>query len=190
MARPSKYTKELKDQIAGYITDGLTIRDACFGAGISEDTFWRWNREKLEFAEAIKQATANQKWSSEALARTSGYRRYARKAQICSRKPLNRSSLTHTRPDGQKPQNQVLTALSSISVTTTSRQSINNEQSTLSTRTEPLINPFGELMPTKPYYNPATHKVEWVEKELYGRCVLHRCDLDLWKTKVVENSSP
>lgn len=186
MARPSKYTQELKDQIAGYIADGLTVRDACFGVGISEDTFWRWNREKLEFAEAIKQATANQKWSSEALARTSGYRRYARKAQICSRKPLNRSSLTHTRPDYQKPQNQALTALSSVSVTITSRQSINNEQSTLPTRTEPPINPFGELMPTKPYYNPATNKVEWVEKELYGRCVLHRCDLGIWRTKVAE----
>lgn len=45
MARPSKYTQELKDQIVSYITDGLTIRDVCFGAGISEDTFWRWNRE-------------------------------------------------------------------------------------------------------------------------------------------------
>lgn len=186
MARLTKYNSKLVDQISGYIRDGLTVRDACFGAGISEDTFWRWNREKLEFAEAIKQATANQKWSSEALARTSGYRRYARKTQVCSRKPLNRSSLTHTRPDGQKPQNQALTALSSVSVTTTSRQSINNEQRTLSTRTEPLINPFGELMPTKPYYNPVTNKVEWVEKELYGRCVLHRCDLDIWQTKAAE----
>lgn len=88
MTRPSKYTQELKDQIAGYIKDGLTIRDACFGAGISEDTFWRWNQEKLEFAEAIKKATISQKWSSEALARTSGYRRYARKAQICPSKYL------------------------------------------------------------------------------------------------------
>lgn len=61
MARPSKYTQELKDQIAGYITDGLTVRDACLGAGISEDIFWRWNREKLEFAEVIKQVTVNQK---------------------------------------------------------------------------------------------------------------------------------
>lgn len=91
MARPSKYNSELKDRIAGYIADGLTVRDACYGAGITEDTFWRWSREKVEFAEVIKQATAKakQKWSSEALMRTSEYRRYTRKAHICSRKPLN-----------------------------------------------------------------------------------------------------
>ncbi len=191
MARPSKYNSELKDQLVGYIADGLTVRDACYGAGISEDTFWRWNREKLDFAEAIKQATATakQKWSSEALMRTSEYRRYTRKAHICSRKPLNRPNPTRTHLGNQKPQNQALTASGSISVATASKQTITGEQNTLPTRTEPLTNLFGELMPTKPYYNPTTDKIEWVEKELYGRCVLHRCDLDTWNTKTVENNN-
>ena len=34
-----KYAPELTNQLVGYISDGLTIRDACFGAGISKDTF-------------------------------------------------------------------------------------------------------------------------------------------------------
>ena len=191
MARPSKYNSELKDRIAGYIADGLTVRDACYGAGITEDTFWRWNREKVEFAEVIKQATAKakQKWSSEALMRTSEYRRYTRKAHICSRKPLNRQKPTHTHLVNQKPQNQALTASESISVAMMIKQIIANEQNTLPTRTKPFTNPFGELMPTRPYSNPTIDKVEWVEKEMYGRCVLHRCSLDIWRTKVIENNS-
>lgn len=185
MARPSKYTSKLKDQLVGYIADGLTVRDACYGAGISEDTFWRWNREKLDFAEAIKQATAKakQKWSSEALMRTSEYRRYTRKAHICSRKPLNRPNLTRTHLVNQKLQNQALMTSESISVVTASKQTITGEQNTLPTRTKPLTNLFGELMPTKPYYNPTTDKVEWVEKEMHGRCVLHRCDFGVWRAK-------
>lgn len=42
MARPSKYTPELVERIAQYTADGLTIRDACYGVGITEDTFCRW----------------------------------------------------------------------------------------------------------------------------------------------------
>lgn len=181
MARPSKYTLELRDQLAGYIADGLTVRDACYGAGISEDTFWRWNREKADFAEAIRQSTTAQKWSSEALMRTSEYRRYTRKAHICSRKTLNRQNPTRTHFANQKPQNQALTASESISIATMSKQTITSKQNTLSTRTKPLTNLFGELMPTKPYYNSTTDKVEWVEKEMYGKCVLHRCELEVWK---------
>lgn len=38
MTRPSKYTQELKNQIAGYIADDLTIRDVCFGASFQLST--------------------------------------------------------------------------------------------------------------------------------------------------------
>ena len=179
MARPTKYTLELRNQLINYIADGLTIRDACFGAGISEDTFWRWNREKLEFAEAIKQATANQKWSSEALAHTSEYRRYIRKAQIHSRTTLNYQNPTHTHLGNQKPQNQVLVASEDISGKKFDHQAQATSDS-LPTRSEPPTNVFGELIPSKPYYNQTTSKVEWIEKELYGRYVLHRCELEVW----------
>lgn len=181
MARPSKYTQELQDQLVGYIADGLTIRDACFGAGISEDTFWRWNREKFEFAEAIKQARANQKWSSKALTYTSEYRRYARKAQICPRKPLNYQNHTHTHFGKQKPSKQPLEASRDISANNASERIRIDAQNTLPVRSEPLMNIFGELLPTRPYINQNTGKVEWAEKELYGRCVLHRCSLSIWR---------
>ena len=184
MARPTKYTPELRDQLAGYIGDGLTVRDACFGARISEDTFWRWNREKLDFAEAIKQATATQKWSSEALARTSEYRRYARRVHICLRKQVKYQNRTRTHFDNQKRQNRAPVASESISADMVSKQGAASEQGALPARTEPLTNLFGELIPTKSYYNPKSDKVEWVEKELYGRCVLHRCELELWTAKV------
>ena len=184
MARPTKYTPELRDQLAGYIGNGLTVRDACFGARISEDTFWRWNRERADFAEAIKQATAEQKWNSEALARTSEYRRYTRKAHICSRKPTVHQNYTQAHFDNQKRQNRALVALESVSASTVSKQVAASEPNILPARTEPPTNLFGELMPTKPYYNSTTDKVEWIEKELYGRCVLHRCELDVWESKV------
>lgn len=179
MARPTKYTLELRDQLIGYISDGLTVRDACFGAGISEDTFWRWNREKLEFAEAIKQATSNQKWSSEALARTSEYRRYTRRVQICSRTTLNHQNPTRTHLEVQKLQKQALAASESISGNKFDHQTQTTLDS-LPVRSEPPTNAFGELIPSEPYYNQTTNKVEWVEKELYGRCVLHRCSTFLF----------
>lgn len=192
MARSSKYTPELKDQLVHYIASGLTVRDACYGAGISEDTFWRWNREKLDFAEAIKQATAKakQEWSGEALMRTSEYRRYTRKTHICSKKPIKYQNPIHTHLDNQKPQNQALMASESTSVAIVSEQNTSNEQNTLPTRTEPLANLFGEIMLTKPYYNPTTDKVEWVEKELYRRCVLHRCEKALWIANGTGRTSP
>mgnify|MGYP002509215016 CR=1 FL=1 len=46
MARPSKYTPELVKRIRQYIADGLTVRDACYGVGISEDTFCRWQQSQ------------------------------------------------------------------------------------------------------------------------------------------------
>lgn len=63
MARPSKYTPELTEltkRIKQYISDGLTVRDACYGVGISEGTFCRWRREKPEFARLVQKATEAQ----------------------------------------------------------------------------------------------------------------------------------
>ena len=71
MARPTKYTEELTKRIRQYLVDGLTVRDCCFGVGISEDTFCRWRREKPEFAKLVQEATEAQCWSSLGLARTS-----------------------------------------------------------------------------------------------------------------------
>jgi len=32
-----------------------------------------------------------------------------------------------------------------------------------------------EFVPTPKYYNATTERVEWIEKDLYGRCVFHTC---------------
>ncbi len=182
MARPSKYNQELVEQIAGYIADGLTIRDTCYGVSISEDTFWRWNREKVEFAEAIKKATNQQKWSSEALKRTSEYRRYTRKARIHSKrqKPI----CTHI--TSEKPSEQALGASEGII-----SQSIGRWQPSprdiLPTRSEAPRDAFGELVFSKPYYNQTTDRVEWVEKETYGRYILHSCRVEVWEESLAKN---
>lgn len=173
MARPSKYTPGLRDQLAGYIGDGLTVRDACYGAGISEDTFWRWNREKLEFAEAIKRATVTQKWSSEALARTSEYRRYTRKAQICFRKALKNKRRIDIHSGCQKSlEGSSLAPEGNLNVALA-------EKCGLSIRTAPPEDSYGDYVVTSPYYNQTTNKVEWVTKA-NSRHVLHSCLLELW----------
>lgn len=67
MTRPSKYTPELVRRIKQYISDGLTVRDACYGVNISEDIFCRWRREKPEFAKLVQEVTDAQCWSSAGL---------------------------------------------------------------------------------------------------------------------------
>lgn len=186
MARPSKYTKELVDQIVGYIADGLTIRDTCYGARISEDTFWRWNREKPEFAEAIKKATNQQKWSSEALKRTSEYRRYTRRAHIHSRKTLKRQKPICTHIASEKPSEQALGASEDIISQSIGRWQPDSRD-TLPTRSEAPRDAFGELVFSKPYYNQTTDRVEWVEKETFGRYILHSCRVEVWKEMVASD---
>lgn len=181
MARPTKYTPELTKRIRQYLSDGLTIRDACYGAGISEDTFCRWRREKPEFAKLVQEATEAQSWSSLGLARTSEYRRYTRRAKRTQNKTKSeKQAYTHLDPDNTletplKASERHLAWLDNI------RPRV-DIVSTLPTRTKPPVDElFGELICCTPYRNITTNKVEWVEKEMYGRPVLHHCSLEKWK---------
>lgn len=115
MARPTKYTPELTKRIKRYISDGLTIRDVCFGVGISEDTFCRWRRTKPEFAKLVQEATEAQAWSSLALARTSEYRRYTRK-QKAYKIQQKRSKWVNTCPEVQNALKTALNAPQSYSI--------------------------------------------------------------------------
>lgn len=178
MARPSKYTPELVRRIKQYISDGLTVRDACYGVGISEDTFCRWRREKPEFAKLVQEATEAQCWSSLGLARTSEYRRYQRR--------LKRSQ---TQPKNQKGSDTHLCTESALETTLNAPQSNSNSRDLVSfgldarleTRTSPPTNDFGELVCCDAYYNSETNKVEWVERETYGRPIFHRCSVEKWQ---------
>lgn len=178
MARPSKYTPELTKRIRQYISDGLTIRDCCYGVGISEDTFCRWRREKPEFAKLVQEATEAQYWSSASLARTSEYRRYQRR--------LKRHQ---TQPESQKGSDTHLCTESALIMALEAPRSYSDSGSSASSgfgtrleaRTSPPTNDFGELVCCRPYYNSETNKVEWVERETYGRPVFHRCSMEKWQ---------
>lgn len=182
MARPTKYTPELTKRIKQYISDGLTVRDACYGAGISEDTFCRWRREKPEFAKLVQEATEAQRWSSAGLARTSEYRRYQRR--------LKRHQ---TQPESQKGSDTQLCAESALKQALKGSQGYSSSSSLassgfgvrLETRTNPPTNDFGELVCCEPYYNSETSKVEWVERETYGKPVFHRCSVEKWQERMI-----
>lgn len=77
--RPTRYSEETGDKIANFIREGLTIKDACYGVGISDDTFRRWREKYPEFNKKVVEAS-NQQWdSAEAIAKYhSGYRGYKR----------------------------------------------------------------------------------------------------------------
>ena len=44
---------EVKDEVISYIREGDTVKMACKKAGIIRDTFYRWQRDKPEFAEVL-----------------------------------------------------------------------------------------------------------------------------------------
>ncbi len=181
MTRPTKYTPELVRRIKQYISDGLTVRDACYGVGISEDTFCRWRREKPEFAKLVQEATEAQCWSSAGLARTSEYRRYQRR--------LKRHQ---TQPETQKGSDTPLYTESVLIKALKAPQSYFDSSSLVSsgfgaeleTRTSPPTSDFGELMCCDAYYNPETNKVEWVERETYGKPVFHCCSIEKWQERM------
>jgi len=48
-----KYSKEIIEEISGYLEEGANAKDACDLAGISEETFYAWKKEKPEFSESV-----------------------------------------------------------------------------------------------------------------------------------------
>lgn len=182
MARPTKYTEELTKRIRQYLADGLTVRDCCFGVNISEDTFCRWRREKPEFAKLVQKATEAQCWSSLGLARTSEYRRYTRRTKHAQNQVKSKKR-SNTRLDAGKALETPLNASEGHSEVWLGANLVNvaNKTNQLPTRTEPPVDEFGELVCCKPYCNSITNKVEWVERETYGRPILHRCSLEKWE---------
>lgn len=52
----AKYCYEIVQEICGYLRTGDTQEAACKKAGIGEETFYGWQREKTEFSEAVKAA--------------------------------------------------------------------------------------------------------------------------------------
>lgn len=78
MARPTKITGEKKLKLADFIRSGLTIKDACYGVGISPSTFNRLRAKDMEFDKLIIEATEGGWSNAKALAKYH-YRGYKRK---------------------------------------------------------------------------------------------------------------
>ena len=89
MGRPSKYNKETVALLKKFIRDGFTIRQACYGASISEDTFSRWRAKYPEFNESINEAT-NRQWESSLALAKYGCRTYKRPSRPV--KPLENAN--------------------------------------------------------------------------------------------------
>jgi hypothetical protein len=51
-----KYTPQVVEQICNLLKGGNTRKTSAIAAGISEETFYTWMREKLEFSESVKKA--------------------------------------------------------------------------------------------------------------------------------------
>ena len=51
-----KYSNEITEEICRYLQAGNNQHDSAVLAGISEETFYTWKKEKAEFSEAIKKA--------------------------------------------------------------------------------------------------------------------------------------
>ena len=54
MVRPTKYKKELAEQLLKILSKGLTKQEAAAELKISRDTLYRWAKEYEEFGEALK----------------------------------------------------------------------------------------------------------------------------------------
>lgn len=94
MGRKSKYSDDIEKKLVMFIRDGLTISDACYGAGVSVATFNRWRNDNMHFDRAIHEATSRQWETSFALAKYGArkYRRRFQKTNDCQ--PKARNTLT------------------------------------------------------------------------------------------------
>ncbi|CAB4150426.1 hypothetical protein UFOVP569_29 [uncultured Caudovirales phage] len=57
--RPTKYNIERVQKIMNALSAGNTRRDSCAYAGISEDTFASWLKDKPDFSDSIEKAEAD-----------------------------------------------------------------------------------------------------------------------------------
>lgn len=57
--RKSQYTPEVCGELLNALRGGSTIKDACAYAGISEDTYARWQKQHTDFADTVKKARAD-----------------------------------------------------------------------------------------------------------------------------------
>jgi hypothetical protein len=52
----AKYNSKIANEICSNIEGGMSQKDSAILAGISEDTFYAWRKEKSEFSESVERA--------------------------------------------------------------------------------------------------------------------------------------
>lgn len=143
-------------KIADFIREGLTIKDACYGVGISTDTFTRWRNRYPEFNELIAEASRRE-WGTASAVAKYGYRGYRRKEAY----NLPKSSEKPHKPLYIASQGQSFSGLTEV-------------ESGL-----PVRFTVSPVFPCKPYINGNNGKVEWRDK----KGVLSTCRQEVWERK-------
>lgn len=142
MARPTKITNEKKLKLADFIRSGLTIKDACYGVGISPSTFNRLRAKDADFDKLIIEATEGGWSNAEALAKYH-YRGYKRKTpykhliqpKVPLTEALNVSQVHNMVTDEHQDQPKTYLGL-------------------------PVRFTYPDVRPSNYYYNCNTHRVE------------------------------
>lgn len=67
--RKSLYTPDMHKRIVDALATGVSVRDACAFAGITETTFFEWVKAKPEFAEATTRARSEGRIGAAAIVR-------------------------------------------------------------------------------------------------------------------------
>ena len=160
MARPSKFNPQIAEKLIGFLLDGLSIKDACFGVGIGESSFARYRRRHPEFEQAVQDALASKQWgNAEAVKKYHSQKRFSeKKAQRHINTRLETRDALKTALWASKGQFE--------------KRKRPQTYMELPIRYEPLETYELDI---KPYYNPNNQSVEWVEKG-----VLHRCYIEKW----------
>ena len=58
MARPTKYTEAMGDELISWMAQGYSLTAAAGKIGVSRQTVYAWAEEKPEFSDALKHARA------------------------------------------------------------------------------------------------------------------------------------
>ena len=55
--RPTKYRKEMCEEVISFMAQGFSKAEAAAHLGISEETFHQWKKAKPEFSESVKEGS-------------------------------------------------------------------------------------------------------------------------------------
>lgn len=159
MARPTKFNEKIAKHLLKLLRQGHTFREACFGVGISEDTFIRWRKSDSDFAERVDSAK-NQYWSSESL------KKY-RSSKVENWK-TNSPQGINTRPEVAKALETALNA---------PEGRFRKEQTYMGLPVRYSLPETSD--PTEPFYYAADDTVQFIDHN----GIRYSCPSDLWSAK-------